>query len=134
MTSSCTSVNCEILQLLSSSFYHKMLNAMLKFVKWIVYAFRCPYKIFIKIMNVCLFVFWGSAVFLLLFVLDCGLVTRNGESSYRPPEFLMQLGDEHNARPHYRRGETQRASNLQPHSFACLPACDITHFTLFYTL
>lgn len=53
--------------------------------------------------NVCAFFFFlGSSVFLLLFVLDCGLVTRYRESSYRPSEFLMQLRDEHNARPQYR--------------------------------
>lgn len=50
----------------------------------------------------------NSTVFLLPFVVDCGLVTRNRESCYRPSEYLMQLRDEHNARPHYRWREWGR--------------------------
>lgn len=51
-----------------------------------------------------------STLCLLLFVVDCGLVTRNRESSYRPSEFLMLLRDKHNARPLYRWREGERST------------------------
>lgn len=57
-------------------------------------------------LNVCFFA--ESTVFLPAFVVDCGLVTRHRESCYRPSEYLMQLRDEHNARPHYRWREWGR--------------------------
>lgn len=76
--------------------------------------------------------FLGSTVFLFSFVVDCGLVTRLRESSYRPSEYLMHLRDEHNAQPHYRwrerGGEQRRVSNLQPPSLACLLSCEFSVF------
>lgn len=50
----------------------------------------------------------SAYVCLVAFVVDCGMVTRPRESCYRPPEYLMKLRDEHNARPHYRWREWGR--------------------------
>lgn len=62
--------------------------------------------------------------------MNCGLVTRNRESSYRPTEFLMRLRDEHNAQQHYRWREKGRGvvSNLQSPSVLCLPPCESACF------
>lgn len=65
-----------------------------------------------------------STVFLLFFVVDCGLVTRNRESSYRPSEFLMQLRDKHNAGPLYRWREWERSTGCLIYSRRPLqPVC-----------
>lgn len=64
-----------------------------------------------------------STVFLLTFVVDCGLVTRSRESCYRSSEYLMHLWDEHKAWPQYRWRVWERREHLIFFLF-CPPSAD----------